>query len=201
MPSMNDEDLALARVYSIGMLELAEAKGEVDRLREELLDLAAYRDRDAELESFLYTPTVDTDTRRKVLEKLFRGRYSDLCVDSLQVLNRKQRLGLIRGVAEAYRLLHEDRQGLVEVQVRTATPLSEGLRDRLREVTTSHTGKETVLVETVDDSLLGGMIVRIGDERFDLSVAARLRSLCRMLLDRASREIHSGRTFCEGTAG
>lgn len=200
MPSVSDPDFAVARVYSAAMLQLAESQGEVDVLLEELRDFAARIDENAELRAFLSSPTVDMDVRRRTLETMLRGRYSDLLVDSLQVLNRKGRLGLIPSVAEAYALARDEFHGRVQVQVRTAAFLSVELRERIKDVVGRYTGKEADLVETVDESLIGGLVVQIGDQKFDTSVATRLKRLGGALRDRASQEIHSGRTHVEGLA-
>ncbi len=197
MPKVADQQLALARVYATAMLGLAQSQGEVDTLFSELRDFADRVEKDAELASFLSSPTVGVEARRNTVEKLFRGRRSDLFVDAMQVLNRKGRLSLITSVTEAYRLERETLQGRVEVHVRTAAPLTDKLRERLRDVVSRRTGKEPDLVETVDESVLGGLVVQIGDTKLDASVATKLRRLNKALRERASREIHHGRAYFE----
>ncbi len=197
MPGASDQELALARVYATAMLDLAQSRDQVDVLLDELLDFAARVEKDTDFETFLSSPMVDLETRRKTLEKLFRGKYGDLLVDSLQVLNRKGRLGLIRSVVEAYLMAREELRGHVRVHVRTAAPLTDELRARLKVVVDRHTGKEADLAEAVDESLIGGLVVRIGDEKFDTSIATKLTALAGTLLERASREIHGDRVFVE----
>jgi F-type H+-transporting ATPase subunit delta len=85
------------------------------------------------------------------------------------------------------------------VQVSSARPLSDAQRDSLAAAVRERTGLEPSFTETVDPSLVGGLVVQIGDEKTDGSVVTRLRNLGEALLDRASREIHSG-TYVEGTA-
>jgi F-type H+-transporting ATPase subunit delta len=194
------QETALARVYAASILELAEAAGKADAVRDELVALAEAVAEHRELGDVFSNPTVDTDARRRVIEKLLRGKSSDLVVDALQVLNNKERLELVPAVAEAYRRLHEDLRGRVEVEVTSAVPLSAAHRKALRELATSKTGKEADLLESVDPALLGGVVIRIGDEKFDMSVATQLHRIGELLVTRASREAHAGRTFCEGSA-
>lgn len=200
MPTFDDEEFAIAKVYSTAMLDLAYQAGEADSLGKELADLAALIDRDEDLAAYLTSPTVEVDARRSTIEKAFRGRAGDLLVDSLQVLNRNRRLGLLCAVAETFRLADEERRGRVEVHVRTAVPLSKRLRARLAEVFSKRTGRETDLVESVDESLIGGVVVQVGDEKFDTSVTRRLATMCEGLLDRASREIHGDKEYVVGGA-
>ena len=197
---MDQELDAVARVYGSAMFDFAGSTGLADALLEELQDLTAYLEQDADFDNFLSTPAVDTASRAKVIEKLFRGKYSDLLVDSLQVLNNRERLGLLRAVTQTYRRLHEEARGHVDVHVRTAVPLTDALRIRLRDVAGKYTGKQAYLLETVDESLIGGLVMQIGDEKFDTSLRSRLKALRAGLLDRASRELHSGKSYIERAA-
>lgn len=200
MATASDKELTLASVYSKAILDLAESKGEADSLLDELLALSVYIDGHPEINVFFSNPTVGASIRERSIEKWFRGRASDLLVDTLQVVNRKERLGLLRAIAEAYRLDHEKLRGQVDVHVRAAVPLDDKARASLKEIAKALSGMEAKLVEHVDESVIGGLVVQIGDRKYDTSVATRLKKLAAVLGDRASREIHSGRSYFVGTA-
>jgi F0F1-type ATP synthase delta subunit len=138
---------------------------------------------------------VDDKARAKVIETVFRGRASDLLTDSLQVINRKGRLGALPAIAEAYRREYRDRRGLVEATVRTAVPLPPALRERLVAEVGRLSGKTAQLVERVDPGILGGLVVEFAGEKIDASVASRLSGLGKALFARASAEIHSGKAY------
>ncbi|MDO8630855.1 MAG: ATP synthase F1 subunit delta [Phycisphaerales bacterium] len=195
MAKYSDDELAVAMIYARAMYELAAEKSQVDALREELNAVAGLIEAHHDFATFLTSPTVDDEAKRKTLEKLFRGRCADLLVDSLQVINRNERQGFIGAVAAALGILDEERCGGVEVRVQTATALSASARERLRAVFAKKTGRKPRIVETVDESLVGGLVVRIGDEKLDASVARKLAVLSNVLLERASREIHGGREY------
>lgn len=201
MPTSSDKEMALARVYAKAMIELANEQSATDDLLDELREFAAFLDANADFDAFISSPTVDTEARRAAIEKLFRGRASELFVDSLQVLNQKGRLAIVRSVVEAYRLEHEELHGRIDVYVRTATPLTDELRKRLQVSATKFAGKEAELIESIDESLIGGMIVQVGDQKIDKSVAIGLRRLRDALFARASAEIHSGKEYIVGAAG
>lgn len=195
----DDKALALARVYADALLRLADEAGRADEVREELDALASLHAADPAFRDFLANPGIDADERRASLETMFRGRLSDLGVDFLQVLNRKQRSALLPAVIAAYHGAHDRLRRRVEVRVRSARPLSDDQRRRLAAAIRRRTGMEAGFDETVDPGLLGGMVVQIGDAKTDGSASARLHNLSEALLARASREIHSG-THVEGTA-
>lgn len=195
MAKVDDRDLDVAGVYARSMIELAEQRGESETLLEELDDLTKYVEQNRELEEFLGSPLVDDKVRAKSIEKAFRGQASDLLVDALQVINRKGRLGLLPAIAKAYRNAYRERHGLVEASVTTVVPLTETQRAQLVAAITRFNGKRPILAERIDPSLIGGIVVEVGGQKLDTSVASRLRGLGAALHRRASQEIHSGRTY------
>ena len=192
---LDEQELAIARVYARSLLELADRDGSAGEILAELLELREASESSSELGRFIADPLIETDLRRDVLERMFRAKASDVLLDTLQVMNRKGRLQLLPALAEAYRQEWEVRRGRVEVTVATAVPLTESSRDRLRKALSSFTGLEAELTETVDEGLIGGMVVCVGDRKVDTSVARELRRLGDRLLDRASVEIQAGKTY------
>lgn len=193
MPKVDDKQFDVAKVYSQALIDLAESRGEADQILDELEELAGHFERDADFARFLSSPLIDDEERARSLEKMFRGRASDLMVDALQVINRKGRLALLPTIAEAYRLEHQKRLGRIDAHVRTAIALSDSLREQLTEVIRQRYGKEPELIEHVDPSLIGGMVLEIGGEKVDTSVARRIDRLRHALLERSAREILESR--------
>jgi len=178
----------VARIYARSAFSLAEEQDATQSLQDELEELVKQLDREPALERFLSSPLVETGERQQTLDRLFKGKMSEVLLDTLQVMNKKGRSGLVRALEVAYRQEFEDRTGRVTVNVRTAVALTEELRQKLVEATSRFTGREASLIEAVDESLIGGMILRVGDQKVDSSVAKELRQLETQFLERASRE-------------
>jgi len=195
MASFDDKTIAVARVYAEALSQASEARGETESLLNELQDLAAFVDKNPAFQDFLASPLVDTDRRKASLEKVFRGKASDLMVDALQVLNRKGRIGLVPAIAASFEEAFSRARNLVDVQVKSALPLSDAQRQGVQAAVERQTGRKARLITTVDPALIGGLVVQMGDQKLDSSVATRLRSLSNSLLARASREILSGVHF------
>lgn len=193
MANINNKAIALARIYANAILELAESQSAADGLRDELLELGKYLETHPEVAEFFASPTVDTSERRDFIEKSFRGRVSELLADSLQVINRKDRLGLLEVIVEQYRQAHAELRGCVDVLVRSAVTLDDTQRVEIRKAALQYSGKKPELVEMVDPDMLGGLIIQIGDLKFDDSVATRLHQMSTSLAERGAKEIHSGK--------
>ncbi len=128
-----------------------------------------------------------------VLEHAFKNNVSELLFNLLIVLNAKDRLSLVRHVAAAYRDIVDERAKRVRVSVRSAVALSDEQTERLKAAIGQATGLEPIVHAKVDESLLGGMIVQVGDQVFDSSVRYRIEAMRNQLLARSSYEIQSGR--------
>lgn len=189
---VDDRDLVLGRIYAQSLLDLADEQGKADELLEELTTLASYLEDHPEIGELFGSPFVNAEERARAIEKGFRGRASDLLANALHVMNRKGRLRFVRAVAKAYQQELRDRRGLVDVTVRTAVPLTGPLRERLSEAVAGFTGLKPVLIEKVDPSVLGGMVVVVAGTKIDTSVASRLRDLGAAFERRSSEEIQRG---------
>ncbi len=188
--SFDERELAVARVYAGATLELASRAGAARDVFEELQGLRAVLDRDPSFERALSSPLVEKEARRGLLEKALRDRASDLVVNTLQVMNAKGRLGLIRAFVEGYRREFEEQNGITEVDVVTAEPLTAEQRQRTERVASKWTGGEVRLVEVVDPDVIGGLVFKAGDRKVNRSVSRELNVMKARLFDRASQQIH-----------
>ncbi len=191
MPVLRDEKLALADVYAESLIAVADEQGRTDTIAAEFADLIRYMDKNPEFATFLTADSIDDDARRESLEKMFRGKMDDLLLNLLQVLNRRRRLWLVRSIGRAGQLRMQERRDQQEVIVETAVPLTDDLRQSVKDQMSRQIGREALLIERVNPELIGGIVIRVGDMQIDASVASRIAALRRKLSDRATLEIHS----------
>jgi len=195
MAIAKDSSLAIGDVYAEALFEAARQQNQLDEVFDQLTELGAYMEREPEFGAFMIALTVDDDAREAVLDKLFRGRMNDLLLNALQVLNRRRRPDLLPALCEQFRKRMETHRNQIEVDVRTARPLPDDQRNELAGALRTRIGKEPILKIKVDESLLGGLIVQVGDKQLDMSISSRLAAMRQKLLARVSTEIHSGRHF------
>lgn len=197
MASVEEREREIGRLYAEAILHVAEEQGQAEALQDELTDLVKFLDGDPAIEQFFGSPLVEEGPHAEAIEKAFRGKASDLLVDALQVINRKGRLGSLRAIAGGYRAALRDLRGWMDVHVRTAVPLTDALRARLTAALAASTSRKPSLIERVDPSVIGGLVIEIEGRKIDASLASRLHDLSGALLARASREIHSGKAYVE----
>ena len=184
----------IGRVYAEALLAVAEKRGQAEDVGRELHDLVTeVYAKDPEIEATLSSPVVKRSAKTPVLDAAFKNNVGDLVFNLLNVLNAKDRLSLVRHVAAAYTGLLDERAKRVRVSVRSAVPLSDAQVEQLKQTIGQATGLDPVIHPRVDESLLGGMIVQVGDQVFDSSVRNRIEAIRTQLLARSSYEIQTGR--------
>jgi F-type H+-transporting ATPase subunit delta len=187
---------AVARVYAQSLLELADAAGGDDKIVEtggELSVIAEMIRDDAEVAEFLRSPIVDSDKRAESLRRIFEGRVSDLVLRFMLVLNGKGRLGEFGAMTSAYDQLVNERMGRVEVDVMTVDgSLGADQLALLAEKVKAKLGQEPVFHQYADESLIGGLVLRVGDQLIDGSVRGQLRRMREELLASGSTRVRAG---------
>jgi F-type H+-transporting ATPase subunit delta len=184
----------VANVYAEALLNVAEQRNEADAIGEELQGVVGkIYATDPEIERSLSSPVVRRSVKGPVLERAFKENVSDLLFNFLNVLNSKDRLSLVRHVAAAYRDLLDERAKRLRVTVKSAVALSDEQTETLKKTIGAATGLEPVIVAQVDENLLGGMIVQMGDSVYDSSVRSRIEAIRNQLLARSSYEVQTGR--------
>jgi len=188
---VDEQEVAIAEVYAGALLQLAEARGEGDAVLDELVGIKGLLDVHPEFAEYLSNPTVDMDARRVAIDRTIRGRANELLVNTLQIMNRRDRLDLLPALVVAYQRELDLLRERESVEVSTAVPLTEALRERLAGAIRKMTGRQTRLVENVDEELIGGLVIKIGDRKIDTSVARALALLAEKFNERASAEVQA----------
>jgi len=190
-----DESMALADVYAEALLTAAAQRGEEEAIAREMAEFMRFIEQEIDLCRMLIADSVDDEPRRESIERIFRGRMSDLLVNLLQVMNNRGRLNLMRKVGRCVELRMEEKHHQQEVIVETAMPLADDEKQAIREEMSARMGKEAILIEQVKPELIGGVVIHYGDMQIDASVASRISRTLRRMRERATEEIHGGRGY------
>lgn len=170
--------------YARSLMQLAQERNEVEAVREDMLLVAAVCEANRDLRVMLNSPVIKADAKDRVLGRVFGGQIGHLTERFIAILVRKGREGLLAEIAEGFQLVYRQAHGILLAEVRSAAPLSESAREQVQRMAEQrHPGKAIVLKESIDPALIGGVVVRIGDEQLDASVARRLSDLRRTFSD------------------
>jgi len=164
-----------ARRYAEAALEIGRADGTLDAWERDLAVLGALLS-DPDLRSLVEHPAVAFGDKERVVRRL-AGETTPEALNLVLLMIRRGRPGAIGRMVDHFGALLRRHRGVSLAEVRTALPLEEAQRDeivaRLRQIT----GDKIEINEVVDESLIGGITVRIGDRLYDSSVRNRLERL------------------------
>jgi F-type H+-transporting ATPase subunit delta len=178
MPFIESRPDALAFVYARSLLELANEQGGAERIEsilgqlEDILEVARL---DRRFGEFLASQTLTRAARSDALRRIFEGRCDDLVFRFILLLNEKRRLGHYPAILAAYDALVQQRFGRVEVDVYTAHPIDVSELSSIKARLSDIMGKDVVVHPYTDESMIGGVKLRIGDTLVDASLASMLR--------------------------
>jgi F-type H+-transporting ATPase subunit delta len=162
------------RGYAVALLSIAEAEGVLDRVQDEFYAFARAIDHSEDLREALTDAALPSERKKAVIDELLGPRAHPLTATLVGFLVDAGQARRIGPIAEelAREAAHRSERTLAEV--RTAVPLTDRQRERLTDALAKATGHPVELKVDVDPSVVGGAVVRVGDEVFDGSVASRL---------------------------
>lgn len=167
----------VAKKYSRALFNLVRDKSVIDRASTQFEQLNELISADPSLLQFLLAPQVLDSNKESFLKDVFADRLDPLFLEFLLVLVRKHRIGFLPEIIKAFRALVAQEKGIIVALVTSAVALLEKERDALTRSLEEQTGKKIELETKVDPSILGGMIVIMGDQIIDGSVRYSLAQL------------------------
>jgi F-type H+-transporting ATPase subunit delta len=132
-----------------------------------------------ELRNVLQSPIIKGEDKKQALIKIFEGN-SDITKSLIEILTANKRIDLLGGIASSFVSLYNDSKGVKAAHVTTAVPLSADLEKQVLAKVKEMTGSDFVTLENkVDESIIGGFILRVGDLQYNASIANQLGNLKR----------------------
>jgi F-type H+-transporting ATPase subunit delta len=164
-----------ARRYATAAFDVASSSGQTDRWLRDLQQARETYSRDI-VRTYFEDPNVAGEEKLATLPRLFPG-ISDQVLNLLRVLTSRHRMHLLPPILVEFEHLVREARGVLEADVTVARPVTEAERQEILQRLRTLTGKEVQIQVGVDPAILGGVVVRIGDQVIDASVAGRLDRL------------------------
>jgi len=167
----------LVKSYAEALFQVARAEEMLDRVEEELTRLSKSLESNAELREFLSTVQISPDGKKSALSQIFGEKISPIALHWINMVVDQGRQRRLPAIIEAFLTLAQEAREKVTAEVITSIPLSEDLAKRLEQELAKITKKRVFLKPMVDDSILGGVIVKIENKVIDGSVRHRLEEI------------------------
>lgn len=169
---------AVARRYAVALADVVESRSESKEVREELSAWDEMTRANPQLLEVFRNPTIPYEQKRGVLNELIRrARLRPTTANFLQVLLQNQRLADLSEVNRQFAHELDRRAGVVTAHVTSARPIPTDAQEALRARLAKLTGSSVRLQFEVDESLIGGVVTRIGSTLYDGSVRGQLQQI------------------------
>jgi F-type H+-transporting ATPase subunit delta len=164
----------VARRYAQALLQIAIEKDNIDFLEKELNDSLATINSDEHLKHIWFSDRILTEDKKQVFKELFGDKVSNIIVNLLMLLIDKNREAFLPDIFTEYKKQADVTRNIIDAEVRAAVALTDKDFNELTEKLSAMSGKKVRLHTVVDPSLIGGLVVKMGDKVIDGSVIKRL---------------------------
>lgn len=164
--------------YAKAILEEANSKNSDEQVNQDMGLIATTINSNEELSAFIANPTIAVEVKERALGEVF-ATVSAVTKSLFKLLLVNKRFEILSAIALAYSQLYDAQNGVETAKVTTAIPMDADLEARIMDKIATFSDKKITIENIVDPSIIGGFILRIGDQQYNASVANRLQELKR----------------------
>jgi F-type H+-transporting ATPase subunit delta len=165
-----------ARVYAEALFEVGRDKGKLDTLQQQLSEFTDAVDRNRELQVFFFSPYLSSEEKKEGLERAVTDAEPEL-INFLELLVDKHRVPEIFRIRREFEELWKRENRRIDVTVTSAVELDSAVVEKIGREVERQTGEEVDLSSAVDDRILGGIVLQVGNMVLDASIRSRLEKL------------------------
>jgi F-type H+-transporting ATPase subunit delta len=162
--------------YAKSLLELAKEQNTLELCKIDMASVVSLCQNSRELVLLLKSPVVKTDKKLAIIAEVFVG-LSPLVLSFIKLITKKKREALLFDIAQGFLDLYKIDQGIESATLTTAVALDEDTRQQVLDFIKKQGVSHVDLTEQVDESLIGGAILRLGDKQLDASVVRQIKDL------------------------
>ena len=164
--------------YAKAILETAVSSGKANQVNEDMKSIIAAVDSSTDLKEFLSSPIITSEVKIKALSEVFSSVQADT-KSLFRLLQENKRFEILETIASQYNAQFDEMNGVEVANVTTAFPITAELEAQILAKAAAISTKKLTIQNTVDPSIIGGFILRIGDKQYNASVSNRLQELKR----------------------
>lgn len=171
---MNNNRAALR--YAKAVLDLATEEKAADTVASNMQTIMATIDRSEDLQQLLKSPVIPAAAKKQVLQEVFKTLHQTT-KNLVDLLISNKRITLLQEVASQYIARYKKQKGDATAYITTAVPLTPDLKEKIKAEVTKSVDSTIAVENKVDEDIIGGFVLRIGDMQYDASIADKLNRL------------------------
>ncbi len=163
--------------YAKALITLANDQGKLEEVYNDMKFFEAVCSENAEFSKIMANPIVRHEKKHGILKKIFENRVTDVTFSIFSVLTKKNREQLLYPIAQEFHKLYDEQKGIQKVEISTPAALTEEQKADFSKIVSESLKKTVELTEKIDESLIGGYVLTIGDTQIDTSVKSKLNEI------------------------
>lgn len=179
----------IAKRYSKGLFDLAKERNLIDDIAADCQAVLQAFESNPSLTSFLQNPKIQKKDKELLIENAFKSNVNQYTYDFIRLLTEKGRIQFLRECAQYFLVLTDVHKGLIDVDVTSALELSAAQMMELQKKLEQSTSKKVNINRSIDPTILGGMIIKIGNKVIDGSIRTKISKIKESLLKAQVMEV------------
>ena len=167
--------------YAKSIIELAKEQKVLDEVYGDMKLFSAVIEQNRIFSVMLKNPIINHDKKRKILHALFDKRMNKLSISAFDLITKKNRESILAEISTEFQVQYNAFKGLQVADITTTINLDDELRNKFNSLVEEISGKKANLNEIIDDDIVGGFVLNVGDLRLDQSIKTQLNNIKREL--------------------
>lgn len=164
----------IGKRYAEALYEVAFELNKLEEFKEEINAVSRVFNDEPKLKNIFEHPKLSKNEKKDIIDSIFKGRVSQEILNLCYVVIDKGRESYLTSISKEYTKLSNEKQGIVEAKAITAIPMDDKEMKKLEQQLSKKLGKKVLLSNEVDSTIIGGVLVKIGDKIIDASIKGKL---------------------------
>jgi len=164
--------------YAKAILDIAQTSGNADAVKTDMNSIVSAITESSELKHFLTSPIIKIEYKKSALSEIFSSIQAET-KSLFDLLFENKRYEILGEIAIQYNRLYDESKGVEVAKVTTALPITRELEKKVLAKIAEFSNKKITINNIVDPEIIGGFILRVGDQQYNASVASKLSELKR----------------------
>lgn len=170
-------EIQVASRYAKSLIDLAVEQKSLEAVKADIESFVNVTRQSTQLQAVLKNPIIGIDKKKAILNQLFGPNSSKVVLSFFNIVVSKGRSEILYATAKEFMNEYNRRQGVLTAVVTSAAPLTEEQKAKIASLVIEATNKKVVLETNIDQDLIGGFVLKVGDKQIDTSIASSLNKL------------------------
>jgi len=177
---MNESSIAVR--YAKALFMLALEKNNLEQVREDMLLVQQVLIDNNRFELYLDSPVIQPSQKRELIKHVFQEHLNTITFNFLDLLIQNKRENYLGAIFRKFQSTYREYKGIQTATITSAVPMDQATREKFQQLISDTFHSAVELTVHSDENLIGGFILRVGDQQYDASVATGLKRMRRSLL-------------------